>query len=53
MVTKKRIHSSLDDGIEKYVPRIHRLSSLAKAVMRNGDPQDVFFLFYTHIHIGF
>ena len=43
VVSKKRIHYSCEDGIEKPVPRDHRLSSLASLVMPNGDPRDRFF----------
>ena len=38
------MHNSCEGGIEKSVPRDHRLSSLGKPdVMPNGDPRDGFF----------
>ena len=39
---EKRIHNLCDDGIEKSVPRDHRLSSLGNLVIPKGDPQDIF-----------
>ena len=39
---EKRIHYLCDDGIEKSVPRDHRLSSLGNLRMPKGDPRDIF-----------
>ena len=43
MVSKKRIHYSCEDGIEKPVPRDPYCHHLASLLMPIGDPQDVFF----------
>ena len=43
VLSKKKIYYSCEGRIEKFVPQDHRLSSLGKPVMPNGDPRDWFF----------
>ena len=48
MVNKNIIYYSCEGGIDKSVPRDHRLSSLGKPRDPIGDPRAIFSLLYTY-----
>ena len=53
IVSKKRIHYSCEEGIEKSVPRDHRLSSLGKPRDAKRWSSERIFLSYPHTPDGF
>ena len=53
VVSKKTIHYSCEVGIEKYVPRDHRLSSINKPCDANRWSSGQIFLSHPHTHDGF